>query len=77
MYVMLDIENLPSAIGLTYWLNTRASAMVRLKIAKPLARISYGRISTAYVTIRGLKAKLFQFRHNEKGSLEKPKATYS
>jgi hypothetical protein len=45
-------------MGLTYWLKIRATEITKLKMLKPLARKWYGRISTVYETIRGVKAIL-------------------
>jgi hypothetical protein len=49
---------IPSAMGLTYWLKISASEIVKLKMVNPFARMLYGRISSVYVTMRGVKARL-------------------
>ena len=46
------------AIGLTYWLKMRANEMTKLKMLKPFARRLYGKISTVYATMSGVKARL-------------------
>jgi hypothetical protein len=62
--------NVPRAMGLTYWLKMSASEIVKLKMVNPFARMLYGRISSEYVTMRGVKARLPCRQRRDNGKIE-------